>query len=53
MHLRCQSVIRSVDVRDCRVSVGEELKPPEMRLDAKQFLQEKAINDITSEVMEK
>lgn len=53
MHLRCQSVVRSMDVRDCSVAVGEELKPPEMRLDVKQFLQEKAINDVMSEVTEK
>lgn len=32
--------------------VGEELKPPGMRLEAKAFLQEKAINDVTSEVKE-
>lgn len=40
-------------VSDCRVAVGKELKPPEMRLDAEQFLWEKAINDVMSEVTEK
>ena len=33
MYLRYQSVIRSVDVRGCRVVMGEELKPPEVRLE--------------------
>lgn len=51
VRLRFQSVVRSVDIRSCRVVVREELKSPERRL--KQFLQEKAIKDVTSEVMEK
>ena len=33
MYLRYQSVIKSVDVRGCRVVTGEELKPPEMGLE--------------------
>lgn len=51
MYLRYQSVIKSVDVRGCRVVTGEELKPQRWDLNAKQFLQGKVVKGVMSEVM--